>query len=100
MKILSLVNEDRPSKRKGVFTSGMVSVANEHKIGLFFTGRQHAGENLANLLTMREAGIGPPIQMCDALSRNLPKDFKTVLANCLSHGRRRFVDVYDNFPDE
>jgi transposase len=100
MKILSLINEDRSSKRKGVFTSGMVSVADDHKIGLFFTGRQHAGENLANLLTMRETGIGPPIQMCDALSRNLPKDFKTLLANCLSHGRRRFVDVYDNFPDE
>ncbi len=100
MKILSIINEDRTSKRKGVFTSGMVSVVDDHKIGLFFTGRQHAGENLANLLTMRETGIGPPIQMCDALSRNLPKDFKTLLANCLSHGRRRFVDVYDNFPDE
>jgi transposase len=49
---------------------------------------------------MRETGMGPPIQMCDALSRNLPKDFKTLLANCLSHGRRRFVDIYDNFPDE
>lgn len=100
MKILSLINEQRTSKRKGVFTSAMVSVVDDHKIGLFFTGRQHAGENLANLLTMRESGIGPPIQMCDALSRNLPKDFKTLLANCLSHGRRRFVDVYDNFPDE
>lgn len=100
MKILSLINEKRTSKRKGVFTSGMVSVLDDHKIGLFFTGRQHAGENLANLLTMRETGIGPPIQMCDALSRNLPKDFKTLLANCLAHGRRRFVDIYDNFADE
>ena len=100
MKILSIINETRTSKRKGVFTSGMVSIVDDHQIGLFFTGRQHAGENLAKLLTMREAGIGPPIQMCDALSRNLPKDFKTILGNCLSHGRRRFVDMYDNFPDE
>jgi hypothetical protein len=38
--------------------------------------------------------------MCDALSRNVPEDFETLLANCMSHGRRRFVDVYDNFPDE
>lgn len=100
MKILSIINEKRTSNRKGIFTSGMVSVLDGYKIGLFFTGRHHAGENLANLLTMRETGIGPPIQMCDALSRNLPKDFKTLLANCLSHGRRRFVDIYDNFPDE
>lgn len=100
MKILSVVNETQDAKRKGIFTSGMVAVLDDHKIGLFFTGQKHAGENLAELLTKREAGLGPPIQMCDALSRNLPKDFITLLANCMSHGRRRFVDVYDNFPDE
>ncbi|MCP4594773.1 MAG: transposase [bacterium] len=38
--------------------------------------------------------------MCDALSRNLPTEFKTLLANCLAHGRRRFVDVVDRFPEE
>jgi hypothetical protein len=38
--------------------------------------------------------------MCDALSRNMPSDLKTVLANCLAHGRRQFVDIIDNFPDE
>lgn len=100
MKILSVVNETQDAKRKGIFTSGMVAVSDDHKIGLFFTGNNHAGENLADLLAKREAGLGPPIQMCDALSRNVPKDFQTLLANCLSHGRRRFVDVYDNFPDE
>lgn len=100
MKILSVVNETQDAKRKGIFTSGMVAVLDDHKIGLFFTGRKHAGENLADLLARREADLGPPIQMCDALSRNVPKDFKSLLANCMSHGRRRFVDVYDNFPDE
>lgn len=100
MKILSLVNEAQSSERKGMFTTGMVSICQNQKIGLFFTGRQHAGENLADLLAKREADLGPPIQMCDALTRNLPKDFKTVVANCMSHGRRRFADVYDNFPDE
>jgi hypothetical protein len=38
--------------------------------------------------------------MCDALSRNLPGELKTVLANCLVHARRRFVEVVDDFPDE
>jgi transposase len=100
MKILSVVNEKRDDKRKGIFTSGMVAVLDDHNIGLFFTGKKHAGENLADLLARRQADLGPPIQMCDALSRNAPKDFETLLANCISHGRRRFVDVYDNFPDE
>lgn len=100
MKILSVANENQHAKRKGIFTSGMVAVSQDHKIGLFFTGRNHAGENLADLLAKRQADLGPPIQMCDALSRNVPDDFKTLLANCMSHGRRRFVDVYDNFPDE
>lgn len=100
MKILSLVNEAQASETKGMFTTGIVSNYQNQKIGLFFTGRQHAGENLADLLAKREADLGPPIQMCDALARNLPKDFETLVANCLSHGRRRFADVYDNFPDE
>jgi transposase len=38
--------------------------------------------------------------MCDALDRNLPKDFEVVLANCTSHTRRKFVNVVENFPDE
>lgn len=38
--------------------------------------------------------------MCDALSRNVPPQFKTILSNCLSHARRRFVDVTTRFPDE
>jgi hypothetical protein len=38
--------------------------------------------------------------MCDALSRNLPGELKTILANCLAHGRRQFVDVADLFPEE
>ena len=38
--------------------------------------------------------------MCDALSRNLPKPLEVILGNCLAHGRRRFVKVAQNFPEE
>ena len=38
--------------------------------------------------------------MCDALSRNLPGELQTILAHCLAHARRQFVDVYDRFPQE
>ena len=71
-----------------------------HKIALFLSGRQHAGENLKDVLVRRAAELPPPIQMCDALSRNVPEELKTILANCLAHGRRQFVDVADRFPEE
>jgi len=41
--------------------------------------------------------------MCDALSRNVPKltaGVEILLANCLAHGRRQFLEVAENFPDE
>jgi transposase len=109
MKVLELCRQhdaascaDTPSKaqRKGVFTSGIVSVVDDHRIALFFTGHCHAGENLAELLKQRHADRQRPIQMCDALSRNAPESLKTILGNCLTHGRRRFVEVAANFPDE
>jgi transposase len=86
--------------RRGVFTSGIVSKLADHQIALFFTGPKHAGENLADLLRHRASELGPPIQMCDALSRNLPEELKTLLAHCLAHGRRKFVDVAGSFPEE
>ena len=86
--------------RTGVFTSGIVSILGDLRIALFFTGQRHAGENLVALLKQRASELGRPIQMCDALSRNMPDELDTILANCLSHGRRRFVDVAMNFPQE
>ena len=51
------------------------------------------------VLKHRAGTLPPPIQMCDALSRNLPGELQTILANCLAHARRQFVDVYDRFPE-
>ena len=101
MKILSLLKEtEKETKRKGMFTSGILAKSDIGKIALFFTGRSHAGENLAKVLQQRESKKDPPIQMCDALSRNLPKDFKSILCNCLVHGRRNFIDIMADFPAE
>jgi hypothetical protein len=44
--------------------------------------------------------VAPAIQMCDALSRNTSGEFETIVAHCLAHGRRQFVEVADNFPGE
>jgi hypothetical protein len=101
MKVLSLIKENKNDdpERKGIFTTGILSTTEKRKIALFITGRQHAGENLDDLLKQR-IDRGPPIQMCDALSRNIPAALKTILANCLAHGRRKFVDVIQSFPEE
>jgi len=88
------------SQRSGLFTSGIVSTREGRRIALFFSGRRHAGENLAEVLAHRAKTLAPPIQMCDALSRNAPAAFKTILANCLAHGRRQFVEVAERFPEE
>ena len=87
-------------QRTGLFTSGVVSTSEGRRIALFFSGRKHAGENLKDVLLQRAADLAPPIQMCDALSRNLPAELETIVANCLAHGRRQFVEVAEHFPGE
>lgn len=106
MKILERLGKPRKegqapgAGRTGIFTSGIVSLVKGRRVALFVTSPRHAGENLTDLLKRRDKALRPPIQMCDALSRNLPKELKTILANCLAHGRRRFVEVAENFPEE
>src|SRR5580658_3178542 len=90
MRVLSLDREaasdaDLAAERTGVFTSGIVSIGEGHRIGLYFTGRKHAGENLTEVLKQRAAGLEAPIQMCDALSRNLPKKLEVIIGHCLAH---------------
>ena len=91
--------EGASRQARAVFTSGIVSVTGERRIALFFTGPRHAGENLERVLTHRAADLAAPVQMCDALSRNLPGELETIVANCVAHGRRRFVDVAAHFPE-
>src|SRR5262249_30817523 len=113
VKILELMGEGRSKilaqgasegneadQRTGLFTSGVVALREGRRVALFFSGHQHAGENLAEVLQLRAAELPPPIQMCDALSRNLPGELQTMVAHCLAHARRNFVDVYDRFPEQ
>jgi transposase len=113
VKILELMGQNRKEaladaeeevndidQRTGLYTSGVVALRDGHRVALFFSGRRHAGENLAQVLKLRAQELPPPIQMCDALSRNLPGELQTILANCLAHARRQFVDVYERFPEQ
>jgi len=89
--------------RKGIYTSAILSRVGDHRIALFITGHNHAGENLEAVLKHRAEGLTAPIQMCDALAANTvgeAGELNTILAHCLAHARRRFVEVENRFPTE
>ena len=101
MKMLDRPDLMRNGKeRKGVYTTGLVGKLGEHRVALFLTGMNHSGENLAEVLRRRREELARPIQMCDALNANTSGELKTIVAHCLVHARRRFVDVVDDFPEE
>jgi transposase len=106
MKVLSLMAERARAEADGVKpaakainTSGIVAVLEQHKVVLFFTGHAHAGKNMERVLAHRAQELAPAMQMCDALAVNVAGEFKTVLANCLAHGRRQVADVAEQFPE-
>ena len=107
MRIMELIGKraqnqpstDGSTQRSGIFTSGIVSTCESRRIALFFTGNQHAGENIQDVLAGRADERSPPIQMCDALSRNMPKELKVIVANWMAHGRRKFVELAEIFPE-
>lgn len=93
--------QKKAAERTGVFTTAILSSgAERHTIALFHSGVKHAGENLEALLKERDPNLPAPILMCDALSRNVPKSFQIILANCNAHARRQFVDLLEAFPAE
>jgi transposase len=103
MKILANFQKpkgDDETSGKGSFTTGVLAVRDGRRLALFFTGNKHAGQNMAEILKQRASGLSPPVHMCDALSRNVPKELETILANCLAHARRNFVDLVPSFPEE
>lgn len=92
--------QDVAEGRKGVRTSGIVSRNGGHTIALYFSGHQHAGENLAEVLARRAEDLPTPIQMSDSLSHNTKGVEGTLVSYCLVHARRKFVEVEKAFPDQ
>jgi hypothetical protein len=91
-------------KRTGIFTTGIVCEGLQEEEGrsirILQTGRNHAGENLSGVLNRRQKDRPPPLQMCDALERNEPREHPTELCHCTVHARRQFVDIRAHFPQE
>lgn len=103
LSVIKKVKDGTAGKRSGMYTTGILSYNNGHKIALFLNGRKHSGENMADILELRDPKAEPVIQMCDAINANnakVPKDLQTILCNCLSHGVRKFTELVDFFPEE
>lgn len=95
---LTLENQKQEKKdRKGVFTSVVNAAVDSHPTSLFFIGRDHAGEAMAEVLKNRI--IPAPFQvMADGSSKN-PTDHEDAIdLNCNSHNRRNFADIQTAFP--
>jgi transposase len=87
-------------KRTGIHTTGIVAVTSAYLVVLYFTGRKHAGENLADVLQYRDPNRGIPIHMSDGLDHNNPAGRDVQTAKCIAHGRRQFVDIVTSHPEE
>jgi transposase len=113
VRILTLIKENqemqaqaealgfsRSKERTGMFTTALVVKVGERTMCLYYSGRAHAGENLAALLEQREADHDKPLVMSDALLSNAAQETTLIRCHCLAHGRRQFSDLADVFPQE
>lgn len=100
LEVIKQIKEGTSGDRTGMYTTGIIALYEGHQIALFMNGRQHSGENVGDILELRDPEKGPIIQMCDALSANIPKKFATILCNCLSHGFRKFEELKDFYGEK
>ena len=93
MRVLSLdrdaaCNAGIAAERTGVFTSGIGSIGEGHRIGVYFTGRKHAEENLADVLKQAGGGVGgadPDVRRAITQSPKLPEKLEIIVGHCLAH---------------
>lgn len=100
LDVMRANNLDPQKKRKGMYTTCIFAQAGEYNICLYYSGIKHGGENISAVLEKRVKDLPPIIQMCDALSANVPATLNTILCHCLTHGRRKFTDIETFFPQE
>lgn len=90
----------RTSERTGMYTTALVVKVGEHIVYLYDSGRAHAGENLRALLEQRQASLDKPLVMSDALASNEAVAMALIRCHCLAHGRRKFSELVEVFPQE
>ena len=101
MRVLRLAREPSDD-RTGVFTSDIRVHTTRTPDRLVLHRPSARRRESADVLQHRAADVNArPLQMCDALSRNTPKlsdGAVILLANCLVHGRRQFVEGRRELP--
>jgi transposase len=102
VRILAFIKENQAAvaERTGMYTTVLMVKVGERMICLYYSGRAHAGENLRTLLMPRQAGQALPLVMSDALASHAADETTLIRCHCLAHGRRKFSDLADVFPQE
>ena len=90
----------RAPERTGMYTTALVVKVGAQTIYLYYSGRAHAGDNLKALLAQRAADQPKPLVMSDALASNDADEQALIRCHCLAHGRRKFSELVDVFPQE
>lgn len=87
-------------ERRGVFSTALVGIREGREVSIFVTSQKHAGENLKEMISLRDEQRDKVITMNDAASRAMPKGLAAEICNCLTHGRRNFFELLDECPRE
>lgn len=84
------------------FTTGVVSLHEDHRTYLYITDNRTAGKCIAEIMALRDRVLDPPIMMCDALAANIPQGIAEdlyILCFCLVHARRQFYELPNGYDD-
>jgi hypothetical protein len=110
VKIMSEIKAAKTAKKgekkdHTCYTTGIVSLHEDHRSYLYITDNRTAGKCIADMMAQRDTDLDPPIMMCDALAANIPQGIAEdlyVLCFCLVHARRQFYELpkgYDEVAD-
>lgn len=101
-QIVNNKKAEKKSDKKGCYTTGIVSVHDDHMSYVFVTDNQTAGKSAAPFLKLRDPKLPTPYLMCDAMTANIPENISKdlyILCYCLVHARRQFYELPDGYDD-
>src|SRR5579872_1323793 len=93
---------DKKADKASCYTTGIVSVHDDHMSYVFVTDNKTAGKSAAPFLRLRQDNLPTPYLMCDALTANIPEEISSdlyILCYCLVHARRQFYNLPDGYDD-
>ncbi|KAG1649247.1 hypothetical protein GQR58_029187 [Nymphon striatum] len=99
--IMKKGRDGRQRLRSGIYTSSVLAITEQdQRLVLFQTNIGHAGEWMQEILNSRDSARAPPTLMSDALSANHVIGHAFDKCLCNAHGRRGFVELVEQYPDE